>query len=49
MKRLLTSKTPSGGRYNLELKASSLADAVNERGGDDTVVGSVEVGTIDHV
>ena len=43
MKRLLTGKTPSGGRYNLEIKATSLADAVSDRESEDSIVGVMEV------
>ena len=43
LKRILLAKSPCSGHYQLELKTSTLADAVRERETDDTVVGSLEV------
>lgn len=43
LKRLLTAKSPNSSHYHLEVKSSSLAEAVRERETDDAVVGTLEV------
>ena len=43
LKRILSAKSPCSRHYQLEIKASTLADAVRERETNDRVVGSLEV------
>jgi hypothetical protein len=43
LKRILSGKSPCSSRYQLEVKTSTLADAVRERETSDRVIGSLEV------
>ena len=49
LKRILSAKSPCNGHYQLEIRTSTLADAVRERETDDTVVGSLEVGQLKNI